>query len=171
MIIRCVSIYISIDLRPNSSFNTINILLFDLDGTLYDVNCGYVEHQRQNNFRFLYDKGFVPRDKSAEAVWKPLFKKYNQTKCGLKAAGFKFDDEEYWESIRSGMETYLKPDLVLRNVLLSLSQPKYVFTNCNETQAQFALERLGIADCFDGIFGATLWVTIVSPTYSCFRKY
>ena len=118
--------YNSIDLgsTTNSSFNMINILLFDLDGTLYDF------------LWVTYKIFFVSRDlldKSAEAVLKPFFKKYNQTKCGLKATGFKFDDEGYWESIRSGMETYLKPDLVLRNVLLSLSQPKYVFTNCNET--------------------------------------
>ena len=134
---------------------TTGILLFDLDGTLYPANCGYVEHIRKNIFEFMYCKGFVPRSQSAEEVWKPIFRKYNQSFRGLKASGMVFDSDEYWTFHRSGVEQFLSADNNLRKVLQNLSQEKYIFTNCNEKQAIEALECLGIADCFNGIFGAS----------------
>jgi hypothetical protein len=32
------------------------VLVFDLDGTLYDASCGYVDHIRSNIFDFMYEK-------------------------------------------------------------------------------------------------------------------
>ncbi len=102
----------------------------------------------------MHAKGFVPPTKSAEEVWKPIFAKYNQTKRGLKAEGMIFDEEEYWEFHRSGVELFLTKDESLRSVLQSLPQKKYLFTNCHEKQALTALKCLGVDDCFDGVFGA-----------------
>jgi phosphoglycolate phosphatase-like HAD superfamily hydrolase len=32
------------------------VLIFDLDGTLYDASSGYVDHIRSNIFEFMYEK-------------------------------------------------------------------------------------------------------------------
>ena len=69
-------------------------LIFDLDGCLYDAGCGFVEHVRANVFEFMYQKGMVPRSESAEDVWLPLFKKYNQSQKALKMGGWEFDNDE-----------------------------------------------------------------------------
>ena len=53
---------------------------------------------------------------------------------------------------------YLAPSADVRAFVESLPggrENKYVFTNCNETQALEALEALGLRDCFaDRVFGA-----------------
>ena len=56
-----------------------SVLIFDLDGCLYDAGSGYVEYIRGNVFEFMYAKGFVPRTESAEAAWMvpPQYHKYH----------------------------------------------------------------------------------------------
>ena len=68
------------------------------------------------------------------------------------------------------MEKYLKDDANLRNVLLYLPQKKYIFTNCNEIQARSALECLGVADCFEGIFGASFMGEYCKPNPIVFQR-
>jgi phosphoglycolate phosphatase-like HAD superfamily hydrolase len=82
----------------------ISCLIFDLDGTLYDSGNGYVDSIRRNLFQFMYDKEMVKLPDSAEEVWRPLFKKYNQSYKGLVRGGFTFDRDEYWRFHRSGVE-------------------------------------------------------------------
>ncbi|KAL5133555.1 hypothetical protein HKD37_03G006855 [Glycine soja] len=45
----------------------------------------------------------------------------------------------------------LKPDPVLRNLLLSLPYRKLIFTNSDKVHTIKALERLALEDCFEGI--------------------
>lgn len=45
-----------------------------------------------------------------EATWRPLFQKYNQSLCALKAGGFQIQEDEYWDCLRAGAEDYLSPD-------------------------------------------------------------
>ena len=147
----------------------IRTLLFDLDGTLYPVSNGYVSHIRRNLFEFMYEKNFVARSESAESVWKPLFQKFNQSRRGLKHAGFEFDDDEYWAKHRSGMEMFFTIDPILRENILSFPQDKYIFTNCNELEAAKLLDLLGIGDCFQGIFGASFMGDVCKPEEQAFK--
>ena len=64
-----------------------DVLLFDLDGTLYSADCGYVAHQRNNMFTYIQEKGWVPQGQTPEEYWRPLFQKYNQSLRGWKAMG------------------------------------------------------------------------------------
>ena len=146
------------------------ILLFDLDGTLYDAGNGYIEHIRKNIFEFIYIQGFVPRTESAEEFWKIIFKKYNQTFRALKASGYEFDGDEYWRYHRSGMDKFFSSDAILREVLQSFPQKKYIFTNCNEQQAIEALKLLGIDDCFDDIYGSSFMGDNCKPEEVVFTK-
>jgi FMN phosphatase YigB (HAD superfamily) len=93
------------------------VLLFDLDGTLYDADNGYISHIRSNIFQFMVDKNIAEDVEKAQALWKPLFKQYNQTKRGLKQAGYDFDELEYWRYHRQGMDRFFERDDVLRRVL------------------------------------------------------
>ena len=89
------------------------------------------------------EKGWVSSRESAEEVWRPLFRKYNQSRRGLKSAGYEFDDSEYWSYHRSGVEHFMSVDIELRALLQSLPQKKYIFTNCDEQEAVKALTALG----------------------------
>ena len=88
-----------------------DILLFDLDGTLYSADCGYVEHTRSNIFEYIYQRGWVPRDESAEDYWRPKFQKYHQSLRCWKATGHEIPNEdEYWNFTRQGVEKFLNKD-------------------------------------------------------------
>ncbi|KAL2667600.1 hypothetical protein AAZV13_01G077600 [Glycine max] len=81
-----------------------------------------------------------------------LYKNYGTTMAGLRAIGYDFDYDEY-HSFVHGRLPYenLKPDPVLRNLLLSLPYRKLIFTNADKVHAAKALSRLGLEDCFEGI--------------------
>ncbi|CAK7348566.1 unnamed protein product [Dovyalis caffra] len=72
--------------------------------------------------------------------------------AGLKALGYEFDDDEFHAFVHGRLpyET-LKPDPVLKNLLLSMPQRKIIFTNADKAHAAEVLERLGLEDCFEGV--------------------
>lgn len=45
----------------------------------------------------------------------------------------------------------LRPDPILRNLLQSMPQPKYIFTNADKIHAAVVLKKLGVEDMFEGI--------------------
>lgn len=161
----------SLKMQLSNSNNNIKTLLFDLDGTLYSANNGYIEHIRSNIFEFIYRQGFVTRDESAEAFWRPIFKKYNQTYRGLRASGYNFDEKEYWSFHRQGMEKFLNRDDSLRKNLEKMKcKEMYIFTNCHEDQAIEALKHLGIDDLFSRVFGAGFMGDYCKPEIEVFEK-
>ncbi|KAK0585418.1 hypothetical protein LWI29_028180 [Acer saccharum] len=80
------------------------------------------------------------------------YKNYGTTMAGLRANGYDFDYDEY-HSFVHGRLPYenLKPDPVLRSLLLDLPLRKIIFTNADKVHAVKALSRLGLEDCFEGI--------------------
>ena len=79
---------------------TADLLLFDLDGTLYDQSCGYEDEVHSNIYNFMAEsKGGkfdeISSVEDAEIVWQPIFDKYNLTKRGLLWEGYIFDSFEY----------------------------------------------------------------------------
>lgn len=60
-------------------------------------------------FKFMNEKLGVPEEQTVP-IWQKGFDKYNQTLKGLRESGFNFDEEEYWDYIRSGAENFLSPD-------------------------------------------------------------
>lgn len=113
----------------------IELLLFDLDGTLYDQACGYEEEIHNNIFRYMaqtFDS--IDSVKHAKKVWQPIFDKYNLTKRGLIGEGYVFDGDDYDRFIRKGADKFIKPDPELRTFLQSFpkSLRKVIFTNAPE---------------------------------------
>ena len=114
---------------------SIELFAFDLDGTLYPIDCGYIEESRDNIFKYMTEKHWAQNHQNAKEIWWPLFQQYNQSIRGLKAGGYQVNDGEYWEYVRRGMEKYFKKDENLRIFLTSIEVDKYIMTNCHEIQA------------------------------------
>lgn len=146
-------------------------MLFDLDGTLYSADNGYIHHIRQNLFALLVRKGFAADLVAAEQLWQPLFRQYNQSLRGLRAGGYAIDADEYWPAHRGGMETFFtQPDAGLRELLMRLpSCDKHIFTNCREQEAEHALQLLGVRDCFNRIYGADFMGNCCKPEPASFE--
>jgi putative hydrolase of the HAD superfamily len=134
--------------RESSSFDTI---LFDLDDTLYPGNTGLSGALKRNIEDFLVEKcGFS--ETQAATLRVELFKTYGSTLAGLRVLGYNVDADDY-HSVVHGRLPYdlIKADPQLRNLLNSISQRKIIFTNSDRIHAMKAMDRLGIADCFDQI--------------------
>lgn len=126
-------------------------LLFDLDDTLYPMSCGLAASVLENIKAYILEKLNVEESKIAD-LCNLLYKHYGTTMAGLRAIGYDFDYDEY-HSFVHGRLPYgnLKPDPVLRSLLLSLPIRKFIFTNADKVHAIKALKRLGLEDCFEGI--------------------
>ncbi|XP_057418489.1 uncharacterized protein LOC130712687 [Lotus japonicus] len=126
-------------------------LLFDLDDTLYPLSSGLAKACHQNIKDYMVEKlGIEP--KKTDELTNLLYNNYGTTIAGLRAIGYDFDYDEYHSFIHGKLPyENLKPDLVLRNLLLSLPYRKHIFTNADKVHAIKVLCRLGLEDCFEGI--------------------
>mmetsp|Transcript_10286 Transcript_10286/g.19446 ORF Transcript_10286/g.19446 Transcript_10286/m.19446 type:complete len:274 (+) Transcript_10286:1-822(+) len=154
-----------------SSFNTdVKTLIFDLDGTLYPSDNGYVAHHRTNAERYMHTKLGIPLDKVSE-IRKKALAIANQTVKGLRILGYtEFDAAEMIDYMRTGEELFLQPDSEVQEFLSSLAQPKWVLTNTGEGPARRALECLGIEQHFQGILGAEFMGDMCKPQLEVFQK-
>lgn len=154
---------------------SIDWLLFDLDGTLYDQNCGYEEELHSNIFKFMAETTGGKFDEisnvdEAKRVWEPIFQKYNLTKRGLLGEGYVFDSLEYDTFVRQGAQKYIKADPPLRSFLESLPQRKIIFTNAPESSANEILELLGVRDQFEAVLGTEFMQnTVCKPERQAFQ--
>lgn len=125
--------------------------LFDLDDTLYPVSSGLSREVPKNIQDFMVEKLGIDKSKTNDLAYL-LYKNYGTTMAGLRAIGYDFDYDEY-HSFVHGKLPYenLKPDPVLRNLLLNSPIRKVIFTNADKIHAVKALSKLGLEDCFEGI--------------------
>nr|KJB09528.1 hypothetical protein B456_001G148700 [Gossypium raimondii] len=126
-------------------------LLFDMDDTLYPFSTGFNLACRKNIEEFMLkylniEESEVPR------MCLELYREYGTTMAGLKVLGYEFDNDEFhaYAHGRLPYET-LRPDPVLRNLLLAMPQRKIIFTNADKAHALQVLKRLALEDCFEGI--------------------
>uniref|UniRef100_A0A2P2IQ64 Uncharacterized protein n=1 Tax=Rhizophora mucronata TaxID=61149 RepID=A0A2P2IQ64_RHIMU len=126
-------------------------LLFDLDDTLYPLSSGLAAACGNNIKDYMVEELGIEKSKLAE-LGKLLYKNYGTTMAGLRAIGYNFDYDKY-HSFVHGKLPYenLKPDPVLRSLLLSLPIRKVIFTNADKVHALKVLNKLGLENCFEGI--------------------
>lgn len=126
-------------------------LLFDLDDTLYPLSSGLAAACGQNIKDYMVECLGIEKSKLIE-LSDLLYKNYGTTMAGLRAIGYDFDYDEYHSYVHGKLPyDNLKPDPVLRNLLLSLPIRKIIFTNGDKVHALKVLNKLGLEDCFEGI--------------------
>ena len=148
---------------------TEKLLIFDLDGTLYPAG-EYTRHIRKNLFKFMHEHGMVDDLETAEAVWRPLFLRYNQSYKGLVSGGFQFDRDQYWKQHREGGELFVRRDEGLIETLRKMPFEKVIFTNCREAEAIDMLRILGVEDLFSKVYGADFLGDTCKPEEDSFTK-
>ncbi|KAL9673741.1 hypothetical protein QQ045_030002 [Rhodiola kirilowii] len=139
-------------------------LVFDLDDTLYPLSSGLSKAVLINIQDYMAEKLGI--EKSAIPDYCDLlYKNYGTTMAGLRAIGYDFDYDEY-HSFVHGRLPYenLKPDPVLRSILLSLPIRKIIFTNADKVHAAKALSKLGLEDCFEGVICFENLNPVLKPT-------
>ncbi|KAF8402935.1 hypothetical protein HHK36_011028 [Tetracentron sinense] len=136
-------------------------LLFDLDDTLYPLSYGLAIECRKNIEDYMVQKLGI-EDRKIPDMCNLLYKNYGTTMAGLRAISYDFDYDDY-HSFVHGRLPYekLKPDPVLRSLLLSLPVRKIIFTNADKVHAAKVLSRLELEDCFEGV----ICFETLNPTY------
>ncbi|KAK9059582.1 hypothetical protein SSX86_020286 [Deinandra increscens subsp. villosa] len=133
---------------PHSRFDC---LLFDVDDTLYPLSSGLSAECTKNIKEYMVNKLDIEESKVPD-ICVQLYKDYGTTMAGLRALGYDFDHDDYHSFVHGRLPyEYLKPDPVLRTLLVSLPIRKVIFSNANETHVAEVLGRLGLEDCFDDV--------------------
>ena len=67
------------------------------------------------------------------------------------------DPDHFHRAVHGSLDydRYLKPDMQLREILLSVQLSRFVFTNADQAHAERCLQRMGIADCFQ------VWILVI----------
>ncbi|KAL6657532.1 hypothetical protein ACP70R_005312 [Stipagrostis hirtigluma subsp. patula] len=126
-------------------------LLFDMDDTLYPLSLGINLACRKNIQDYMLHKLQI-EESQVPKMCLDLYKEYGTTMAGLKVLGYDFDYDDFHACVHGTLPyEKLKPDPVLRQLLLSLPQRKIIFTNSDKAHAAIVLEKLGLEDCFEGI--------------------
>ncbi|KAF3794413.1 Uncharacterized protein EJ110_NYTH02345 [Nymphaea thermarum] len=126
-------------------------LLFDMDDTLYPLSAGLNLACRKNIEEYMINHLNID-EKEVPKMCLELYREHGTTMAGLKALGFELDNDEFHEYVHGRLPyENLKPDPVLRNLLLSMPQRKIIFTNADKAHAAKVLSKLGLEDCFEGV--------------------
>ncbi len=125
-------------------------ILYDLDATLYAsdnplwANISYRIGDYLRTFLQLSEAEAAP-------LQRHYYHTYGTTLRGLQA-NHQIDARQYLDYVHDlPVRDYVQPDPALRQALLHLQLPKWIFTNSDQAHTQRVLDALGIADCFDGL--------------------
>jgi putative hydrolase of the HAD superfamily len=125
-------------------------LYFDLDDTLYPSDTGLWDAigNRMNTYmQKVIDK---PMEEIA-VIRRSYLEQYGTTLRGL-LENYKIDASDYLAYVHDlPLEEYIQPDPLLRDLLISLPQKRWIFTNADHNHAGRVLKVLGLEDCFNGI--------------------
>lgn len=155
-------------MENQDQFQQYECLMFDLDDTLYPQASGISAQVTENIKEYMIKKLRIEESKVPElCVF--LYKNYGTTMAGLKAIGFNFDFDDFHGFVHGRLPyNLLKPDPVLRSLLLSLPFRKILFTNGDKAHAARALNRLGLEGCFQ--FQDIISFETLNPKHSDLSK-
>ncbi|PWA90825.1 haloacid dehalogenase-like hydrolase (HAD) superfamily protein [Artemisia annua] len=126
-------------------------LLFDMDDTLYPMSLGLNHACRKNIEEFM--RTYLNIEESeVPSMCLDLYREHGTTMAGLKALGYEIDNDSFHAFVHGTLPYQtLKPDLVLRSLLLSMPQRKIIFTNADKAHAARVLSKMCLEDCFEGV--------------------
>ncbi len=125
-------------------------LYFDLDDTLYPPSSGLWDAIRERMNLYMQNMIDLPLPEIVR-LRQGYLEQYGTTLRGLQAH-YELDRDEYLAFVHDlPLEKYIRPDPSLCELLLSLPQKRWIFTNADANHARRVLNILGVQDCFDGI--------------------
>jgi putative hydrolase of the HAD superfamily len=142
--------------------------VFDMDDTLYPREQGLMRLvQARINAYVVEAVGLDPE--SASVLQRQFLDEHGTTLAGLMA-NYTIDPEHFLHDVHDVPMDDLEPAPRLRDQLLRLPGRRFVFTNGAREYAGRVLDRLGVADCFDGVFAIEDADLTPKPAPSTFRR-
>lgn len=146
----------------------VNTWVFDMDDTLYPREQGLMRLvQARINAYVVEAVGLNPEE--AGVLQRQFLDEHGTTLAGLMA-NYTIDAEHFLHDVHDVPMDSLEPNPALAAQLRRLPGRKIVFTNGAREYAGRVLERLGVADCFDGLFAIEDADLTPKPAPATFRK-
>ena len=142
--------------------------VFDMDDTLYPREQGLMRLvQARINAYVVEAVGLAPQE--AAVLQRQFLDEHGTTLAGLMA-NYTIDPEHFLHDVHDVPLDGVEPNPRLAERLKSLPGRCYVFTNGARDYAHRVLERIGVADCFDGVFAIEDGDLTPKPAPSTFRR-
>lgn len=146
-----------------------SVLYFDLDDTLYPKSSGLWDAIGRRMNDYLLERMNFPADQITQ-IRQTYFETYGTTLRGLQIH-HAVDTNDYLAYVHDlPIEEFISLDPVLRSLLGSLDQPKWIFTNADSNHANRVLETLGVQDCFEGIIDVRALNFLCKPEIDAYKR-
>lgn len=144
-------------------------LFFDLDATLYPASNGLWNRIKSRINHYLTEKmGFSTR--KAQELRQKYYLQYGTTLAGLMNH-HQVDPDHYLDFVHNvQLEKFIGPDPELRDLLSTLPQSLWVFTNADRNHAERVLDLLNIDDLFKGIIDINALDFQVKPHPQAYQR-
>ena len=143
--------------------------VFDMDDTLYPREQGLMQLvQARINAYVVEAVGLDPV--SARVLQRQFLDEHGTTLAGLMA-NYTIDPAHFLHDVHDVPMDSLEPAPRLAEQLMRLPGRRFVFTNGARDYADRVLDRLGVTDCFDGVFTIEDADLTPKPAPSTFRHF
>ena len=142
--------------------------VLDLDDTLYPPT-GEIYAQMAERICAYVMKTLHIGKKEAAVIQKEYYRKYGATVWGLMVE-HDVNPEDFTDYVHELDLSSLKENPQLKKCLDALPDKKFVFTNGAHQHAERVLERLGLTECFSGIFSIREADYIPKPALQTYLK-
>ncbi|MEL7626391.1 MAG: pyrimidine 5'-nucleotidase [Anaerolineaceae bacterium] len=130
--------------------NRLQLLLIDLDDTIYPPDTGAWDILGNRIFEFMEKYVSIPKEKIHEERER-LFEVHGTTMRGLHVE-YGADVNDYLGYVHDvDLSGVIKEDPALRQALLKIPQQKWIFTNASRPHAEQVLRLVGVRDLFTDI--------------------
>lgn len=142
--------------------------VFDMDDTLYPREQGLMRLvQARINAYVVEAVGLDPE--TAGVLQRQFLDEHGTTLAGLMA-NYTIEPEHFLHDVHNVPMDDLEPNPLLADQLRRLPGRCFVFTNGAREYAGRVLERLGVTDCFDGVFAIEDADLTPKPAPATFRR-
>ena len=156
-----------IDLSP-PRLDHVTAWVFDMDDTLYPREQGLMNLvQARINANVVEAVGLDPD--SARVLQRQFLDEHGTTLAGLMA-NYTIDADHFLHDVHDVPMDSLEPNPRLAEQLMRLPGRRFVFTNGARDYAHRVLARLGVSDCFEGVFAIEDGDLTPKPAPSAYRR-
>ena len=148
--------------------NKIDTWIFDLDNTLYSADSGIFQQVHKLMGKFIVEHLNVNINE-AKNIQRKYYKKHGTTLKGLMD-NHGIDPDSFLEEVHKLDYSIVNPNLKLAKNLENLNGKKFIFTNANKKHADIILDKLQIANIFEGIFDIKMANYIPKPEIQTYEK-
>ena len=149
-------------------YNKIDTWIFDLDNTLYSADSGIFQQVHKLMGKFIVEHLNVNINE-AKNIQRKYYKKHGTTLRGLMVH-HGIDPDSFLEEVHNLDYSIVNPNLKLAKDLENLNGKKFIFTNANKKHADSILDKLQIANLFEGIFDIKMANYIPKPEIQTYEK-